>query len=91
MTDHKKKPPPVTLLPDGGAPAEKGNLMKKFILASVLIASVAALAGCGAVDRMVAHFTGYSKICVDGVSYLQFTSGASVQFDKAGKPVPCTD
>ena len=35
----------------------------------------------GTVARYLAGFRGYSKICVEGVSYLQFTSGASVQFD----------
>ena len=52
---------------------------------------VLALTGCGKVDQVVGALTGYSKICVDGVSYLQFTSGASVQYDKNGKIVLCKD
>lgn len=47
------------------------------------------LAGCGKFDQLTAHYTGYSKICVEGVSYLQFTSGATVQIDKTGKIVMC--
>ncbi len=57
----------------------------------ILIAAIIALtlAGCGAVDRGIASFTGYSKMCVEGVSYLQFTSGSTVQVDLNGKPVGC--
>ncbi len=47
------------------------------------------LSACGAVDRQAASLTGYSKVCVDGVVYLQFTSGSAVQVDAMGKPVVC--
>lgn len=47
------------------------------------------LVACGKTDQLVAHYTGYSKVCVDGVQYIQFTSGASVQYDKDGKVVNC--
>jgi len=53
----------------------------------VLMASL--LAGCGAVDRMAADFTGWSVVCVDGVAYLQFPSGVTVKVDRAGRPVGC--
>ena len=43
----------------------------------------------GAVHRRIAQYTGYSTICVDGVKYIQFTSGASVQYDANGKVVTC--
>jgi hypothetical protein len=58
----------------------------KFI-AIVFIAL--SLTACGIVDRAIGSVTGFSKVCVDGVSYLQFTSGASVQYDQAGKVVTC--
>ena len=61
--------------------------MKSIIAVMVVLA----LTGCGAVDRVVGSLTGYSKICVEGVSYLQFTSGASVQYDKTGKIVLCKE
>lgn len=49
-----------------------------------------ALTGCGKLDRAGASITGRpTKTCVDGVTSLQFTSGAHVQLDRAGKPVPC--
>lgn len=47
-------------------------------------------AACGKIDNAAAAWTGNAtKICVDGVTYLQFTSGAAVQLDRSGKPVPC--
>lgn len=43
----------------------------------------------GAAHRKIAEYTGYSTICVDGVKYVQFVSGASVQYDPSGKVVTC--
>lgn len=54
-----------------------------------VIALAAMLSGCGAMERTTANWTGYSEICVDGVTYLQFTSGATVKVDQTGKPVAC--
>jgi hypothetical protein len=55
-----------------------------------VIALAALLAGCGVIDRKVAGFTGgASETCIDGVTYLQFTSGATVKVDRDGKPVAC--
>ena len=45
--------------------------------------------GCGSISRTTASLTGYSKSCVDGVSYLQFPSGVTVQYDREGKVVRC--
>lgn len=51
---------------------------------------VSLAAGGMIVDRSVAGITGdSSKTCIDGVTYLQFTSGATVQVDRSGKPVAC--
>ncbi len=58
----------------------------KYVIALVAVLS---LSGCGGLSRLQAHYEGYSKICVDRVTYLQFTSGAAVQVDKSGMPVPC--
>ena len=45
---------------------------------------------CGQLDRELASMTGSaSKTCIDGVTYLQFTNGATVQVDQTGKPVAC--
>jgi hypothetical protein len=55
----------------------------------VLCALALSLVGCGHADRAIAKYTGHAKMCVDGVTYLQFTSGATVQVDRDGHPVPC--
>lgn len=61
--------------------------MKNLVFISLLCMT---LVGCGWFDREVAKLTGAaSKVCIDGVTYLQFTSGATVQVDKFGKPVEC--
>lgn len=46
--------------------------------------------GCGVIQRKyVANITGWARICVDGVSYLQFPSGVAVEVDAQGKPRTC--
>ncbi len=60
--------------------------MKKLF---IILFAAFALTGCGKVDRLTAAITGYSKVCIDGVTYIQFTSGATVQVDRDGKPVAC--
>ena len=57
---------------------------------TLLVITIAlSLTACGWVDRFGAGVTGHSKMCVDGVSYIQFTSGATAQLNQAGKPVTC--
>ena len=59
------------------------RLMVTAILTTTLV-------GCGWFDRKLSAVTGgATKTCVDGVTYLQFTSGATVQVDRTGMPVPC--
>jgi len=59
----------------------------KLILIAV---SALALTGCGWFDRyVVANITGYSKICIEGVTYLQFPSGVTPQLNLEGLPVAC--
>ena len=61
--------------------------MKKIIL---VCAIALAATGCGNLDRTVAGLTGNaSKTCVDGVLYLQFTSGATVAYNKDGTVRQC--
>jgi hypothetical protein len=57
----------------------------------ILIAALAAtLTGCGWYERkVVANITGYSKTCVEGVTYLQFSSGVTPQLTVDGRPVAC--
>ena len=65
------------------------NTRTLMLVAGVLLAGAVALGGCGMISRTVAHYTGHSEQCVDGVAYLQFPSGATVKYDRAGKVVTC--
>jgi uncharacterized protein YceK len=60
-----------------------------MIRSVALIAVLFSLVGCGSIKRTTAQITGYSKTCVDGVSYIQFASGVTVQYDREGKVVRC--
>mgnify|MGYP003441362176 FL=1 len=60
-------------------------MFKLFVCALATVS----LTACGKLDQMSASITGYSKVCVEGVSYLQFPSGVTVQVDKTGKPISC--
>ncbi len=64
--------------------------MNKVLTVCLLASLAVGLSGCGRFDRWWAGTTGNAvKTCVDGVTYLQFTSGATVQVDRNGRPVPC--
>lgn len=57
----------------------------------ILLASTA-LTGCGWLDRNLASVTGQAtKSCIDGVLYLQFTSGATVAYTPDGKVKTCAN
>jgi len=60
----------------------------KLTIATALAAL--GLAGCGWFERKVtANVTGHAVTCVDGVRYLQFPSGVTVQYDKDGRVRTC--
>ena len=61
----------------------------QIIIAAFAAISVAALAGCGKADRMEASLTGYAKTCIEGVTYIQFTSGAAPLYKPDGKLALC--
>ena len=58
--------------------------MKKLLLVSLVL-----FASCGFFERKIAGYTGSSEMCIDGVTYLQFTSGASVKYNKDGRIATC--
>jgi hypothetical protein len=59
----------------------------RFLL--VLLAGLS-MAGCGWFERKVtANITGHAVTCVDGVAYLQFPSGVTVQYDRSGRIKTC--
>ena len=56
----------------------------------LVLAASAALCGCGWFERKVtANITGHAVTCVDGVAYLQFPSGVTVQYDRSGRIKTC--
>lgn len=56
---------------------------KLAALTVVMAAGLFLLAGCGKFERAAAGFTGGGvETCHDGVSYVQFTSGASVKYNR---------
>lgn len=63
--------------------------MRKLISVSIVSILALTLAGCGKISRITANFTGYDTVCVAGVQYIQFSSGATVQVDQTGKPISC--
>jgi hypothetical protein len=64
--------------------------LKIFIGIALIIAIVSSFyLTSGYFKRQLASYTGYSEICVDGVKYLQFVSGASVKYSVEGKVERC--
>lgn len=63
--------------------------MNKYFLAIIVIA-LFSLTGCGRFDRWIAGWTGNGvETCVDGVIYIQFTSGTTVKYLRDGKIATC--
>ena len=60
--------------------------MKRLIF---LVLGSCLLFGCGGMQRSCAVVKGHDKVCIEGVSYLQFPSGVTVQYNKDGKVVLC--
>lgn len=58
----------------------------KIVIPMILLLT---LSGCGGYERMSAAVTGWSHICVNGVSYLQFISGVTVEYTRDGKIKTC--
>lgn len=64
-------------------------MLKKFFLLVILAATVTT-SGCGWFDRyVVSNVKGHSNECVEGVSYLQFPSGVTVQYGTDSKVKTC--
>mgnify|MGYP001559593261 CR=1 FL=1 len=56
---------------------------------SFAIIALLLLSGCGQWDRGVANITGWVRVCVAEVSYLQFPSGVTVEYTRDGKIKNC--
>ena len=52
--------------------------------------ALALLGGCGYIEREFAGMSGGGfETCHDGVAYVQFTSGASVKYNRDGTVATC--
>lgn len=62
------------------------NAPRRLLAAALALA----LTGCGWFERKVtANVTGHAVACIEGVRYLQFPSGVTVQYDRDGKVRTC--
>lgn len=50
--------------------------MKSLIIFLGIVAVTALVTACGDIDKEVTSLTGKSERCVDGVVYINFTTGA---------------
>ena len=57
----------------------------------ILIAALFMIMDCGKWDRLKASYTGSAFECVEGVKYIQFTSGATVMYNQDGTIKTCED
>ncbi|TGK97352.1 hypothetical protein EHQ96_17720 [Leptospira levettii] len=55
----------------------------------LILVSTLFFIGCGSISRGCAKYFGYDEVCVDGVKYIQFTSGASVKYNPDGSIATC--
>ena len=60
--------------------------MKKVIITLPL---VLLLTACGAADRFGASIAGSAISCIEGVEYIQFTSGVTVKYKQDGTISTC--
>lgn len=64
-------------------------ISEEFMKALLICLCIVLMTGCGMWERTKAKYTGYSKVCVDNVTYLQFSSGVTPQLDTNGNVVVC--
>ena len=59
------------------------NIIGTVVIVLIILTAYSFLTS-GFFKRKVAVYTGYSEICIDGVKYIQFISGASVKYNLDG-------
>lgn len=60
-----------------------------FVGIVVLLIVIYASMQQGKINKAIAEMQGNSELCVDGVKYLQFPSGASVKYQTNGSIALC--
>jgi hypothetical protein len=63
--------------------------IKLGMLCVLLLAMMFMANSCGSCSRGIANLTGYDKICIDGVEYLQFPSGVTPAYFPDGRIKTC--
>ena len=56
---------------------------------AILILALFTTAGCGTMERWGAKLKGHTSLCIDGVTYYQFASGAAVARNPDGSVKTC--
>lgn len=59
--------------------------MKKLLI----IGLAGLLSGCGYIDNKIMDYSDHVTICVEGVNYVQFKTGASVKYNPDGTISTC--
>ncbi len=57
----------------------------------ITIILILLLSGCGSMSRGCANISGHDKVCIDGVEYIQFSSGVSVAYNQDGTIQKCNE
>lgn len=61
--------------------------MKNTLISiAFILSTIAFLTGCGEIDKMSTGMTGKAERCVDGVMYINFTTGATPKYQKSEEP-----
>ena len=58
---------------------------------TIVLSALLLFSGCGVWERGTAGISGWSRVCVEGVSYLQFVSGVTVEYTRDGKIKTCNE
>jgi hypothetical protein len=65
--------------------------LRGFLIIVLLLVTILGLGyfKSGKFQKTKAEYLGYSEICIEGVTYLQFSSGATVKYNKDGSLAAC--
>ena len=67
----------------------KSRLKEEKVKKIIIVGFMLLLGACGQIDRSLAHLKGAQEICFKGVEYIQFASGATVEYQPDGHISTC--
>jgi hypothetical protein len=56
----------------------------KYLILLLLVILFVSFSSCGSCSKWNAEMTGHSEVVIDGVVYLQFSSGVTVKYNTDG-------